>query len=523
MVKASTGEPIKKAGVYLQKIDDPRSGYSAHTDAAGHFAVEKIDSGRYNLRIERTGFVSQSYSETSATSRGAVLTLTPGREMKDLIFRLVPWGVISGRIADENGDPIPGTSVEAMRHFVDEGKRTLQAVQTAETNDLGEFRLYGLSKGRYFVRAQIRGEWQSLAAASANDSATDETGYSPVYYPGTADEARAATIEVIAGQEVPAIDFTLIPVRSFRVTGHVFDAVLGQPAKDCFVVLLRRDPNESGFFFNDQAQTSCQKGSFEFSSVPPGSYYVSAMSSSAGKRRVARAAIEVENSNVTDVGMTFVQGTNITGRIRIEGHEAMDFSDVHLWLTDPEQYFNGGVGAVVKPDGTLTIENLAEGRYRIQTHSMPPGVPADFYLKDAQANGESILDKALTIVAGGNQVTLEITMSSAGARVDGTVTDENGLPSAGAIVALIPEEGRRKLFRLYKDSTTDQYGKFILRGIAPGKYKVFSWNDVENNAWEDADFLKPFEDQGKEITAEENGRITLQLKLTATDKAKQSQ
>lgn len=524
VVKASTGEPIKKAGVYLQKIDDPRSGYSAHTDATGHFAVEKIDSGRYNLRIERTGFVSQSYSETSATSRGAVLTLTPGREMKDMIFRLVPWGVISGRIADENGDPIPGTSVEAMRHVVDEGKRTLQAVQAAETNDLGEFRLYGLAKGRYFVRAQIRGEWQrSPAAASANDAATDETGYSPVYYPGTPDEARAATIEVIAGQEVPAIDFTLIPVRSFRVTGHVFDAVLGQPAKDCFVVLLRRDPNTSGFFFNDQAQASCHKGSFEFSSVPPGSYYVSAMSSSAGKRRVARAAVEVENSNVTDVGMTFVQGTNITGRILIEGHEAMDFSDVHLWLTDPEQYFNGGVGPVVRPDGTLTIENLAEGRYRIQTHSMPPGVPADFYLKDAQANGDSILDKALMIVAGGNQVSLEITMSSAGARVDGTVTDENDLPAAGATVALVPEEARRKLFRLYKDSTTDQYGKFILRGIAPGKYKVFSWKEVENNAWEDTDFLKPFEDQGKEIAAEENGRITLQLKLIATDKAKQSQ
>ena len=62
-----------------------------------------------------------------------------------------------------------------------------------------------------------------------------------------------------------------------------------------------------------------------------------------------------------------------------------------------------------------------------------------------------------------------------------------------------------------------------MRGIAPGKYKVFSWKEVENNAWEDTDFLKPFEDQGKEIAAEENGRITLQLKLIATDKAKQSQ
>jgi hypothetical protein len=39
---------------------------------------------------------------------------------------------------------------------------------------------------------------------------------------------------------------------------------------------------------------------------------------------------------------------------------------------------------------------------------------------------------------------------------------------------------------------------------------------VENDAWQDPDFLKPFEDQGKEITAEENGRIAIQLKLAVT-------
>jgi hypothetical protein len=247
------------------------------------------------------------------------------------------------------------------------------------------------------------------------------------------------------------------------------------------------------------------------------------MTFGSGKQRSARASVEVDNSNITDVAVTFVRGTDLTGRILIEGHEAVDFSEIYVWLHDPEQYFNGGAHAVPKSDGTLTLENVPEGNYETDVGGPPSTYSADFYTKDVRVNGESVLNKGLTIAAGSTRGSLEIVLSSEGTRVDGTVTDENDLPAAGAVVALIPEEALRKQFRLYKNTTTDQYGKFILRGIAPGKYKLFSWKDVEDNAWQDPDFLKPFEDQGAEITAEENGRISIQLKLIATDKVKQNQ
>ena len=150
-----------------------------------------------------------------------------------------------------------------------------------------------------------------------------------------------------------------------------------------------------------------------------------------------------------------------------------------------------------------------------------PGYSPDFYLKSARANGDDILARGLTIGAGSVRGPLEIVLSSAGARIEGTVTDENDLPSAGALVALVPAEERRQQFRLYDDTTTDQYGKFIIRGVAPGTYKLFSWKEVENNAWQDPDFLAPFESKGTKITAEENGRITIQLKLIPTDKLQQ--
>ncbi|MFY9530863.1 MAG: carboxypeptidase-like regulatory domain-containing protein [Candidatus Acidiferrales bacterium] len=522
VVKSGTKEPLKKAHVYLQKEDDQNSGYSAITDAAGHFVIQKIESGRYELRVERTGYVLESNGQHSPNSQAAILALDPGRKIQDLLFRMAPWAIISGRVTDEDGEPVPNVEVQAMRTSVRQGKRTLASAGGVNTNDLGEFRIYGLAKGHYFIRAQIGGRWKaSLSYSNSGDTGSGpETGYAPIFYPGTPDEARAAAIDVMPGQEVPSVDLTLIPIRTFRIRGHVLDAVLGQPAKDCGVALMRHDPNPFGYSFGAQKETSCTKGAFELSDVVPGSYYLIAMSMSAKKTYTARVAVEVVNTNVDDLTLTFVPGIDLTGRILVEGHEPMDVSELQVVLYDPEQYFSGAGSEDVKADGTFIAQNVAEGNYQVHVAGERGDFPPDFYFKSARANGEEVLEKGLTIGQGGSRGPLVIVLSSAGARVEGSVTDENDSLSVGAVVALVPEGERRKQFRFYKDTTTDQYGKFILRGIAPGEYKLFSWKGVEDNAWEDPDFLKPFESKGVVVTAGENGHIAIQLRLIPT--AKQS-
>lgn len=122
--------------------------------------------------------------------------------------------------------------------------------------------------------------------------------------------------------------------------------------------------------------------------------------------------------------------------------------------------------------------------------------------------------------AGGDRGPLEIVLDTGGTRIDGSVTDENGLPFAGAVVALVPDVDRRTQFRLYMDATADQHGQFVLRGIAPGAYKLFSWKEVEDHGWEEPEFLASFESQGTRVIAEENGHIAIRLKLIPTQKPK---
>src|SRR5207248_8888823 len=71
-------------------------------------------------------------------------------------FRLIPWGVIAGRVLDEEGEPLPWAQVSALREVYSNGKRRLSPEALVPTNDLGEFRLFGLKPGRYFVSARYK-------------------------------------------------------------------------------------------------------------------------------------------------------------------------------------------------------------------------------------------------------------------------------------------------------------------------------------------------------------------------------
>jgi len=154
----------------------------------------------------------------------------------------------------------------------------------------------------------------------------------------------------------------------------------------------------------------------------------------------------------------------------------------------------------------FTLKDIGEGTY----HAEVAGESKDCYIKDVQYGASSALEDGFTVTRGA-PATLEITISSHGARVQGSVSDADGLPAAGVWVVLVPDAKSRTQYRLYKTQTTDQYGRFDLRGISPGEYKVFSWEEVELGAWEDPEFLKQFEEKGGEIALQEGNQKTLNL------------
>ncbi|MBV8514620.1 MAG: carboxypeptidase regulatory-like domain-containing protein [Acidobacteria bacterium] len=109
-------------------------------------------------------------------------------------------------------------------------------------------------------------------------------------------------------------------------------------------------------------------------------------------------------------------------------------------------------------------------------------------------------------------------MSAQGAQVEGTATDENGLPAVGVWVVLVPDAKHRDRHDLYRTERTDQHGAFKISQIAPGDYALYSWDEVEDGAWEDPDFMRPFEEkkQGEKVTVEDRDNKSYNITVTKT-------
>ncbi len=204
----------------------------------------------------------------------------------------------------------------------------------------------------------------------------------------------------------------------------------------------------------------------------------------------------------------------LKGRVRTEDNRRLNFSDLRVVLESRDDPEMGSASVSVKADGTFVVKNVTSEVYDVTL----AGAPEDFYLKAARLDSDNVLEAGLSLALGREPGTLELLLSSAGGQIDGIVTSEQqGFDSA--LVVLVPEPRHRGQARLYKTTTTDQYGHFTLRGIAPGDYKLFAWKDIEAGAYYDADFLRPYEERGETVRVVEAGRHGARLKLISVDGA----
>ena len=503
VIKMADSAPLRKAHLVLRSVEDPNRTVAAVTNAEGRFALKDIEPGPYRLKVTRVGFVADEYGRRKPDAPGAILTLHAGQDLKDLQFRLIPAGVISGKIYDDDGEPLPGVEVGAVRQVYSEGKRTRSAATSVSTNDLGEYRLFGLSPGRYFV-SSVYARWSREGSEDDPNDAQNE-GYAKLYYPGTPDPAKGGPITIKGGEEASSIDILMRKVPVHQVRGNVYNQVTHKPGVGVMVIMI---PKSAGNEWDFGVPTTVQKtdGSFVIPEVLPGSYTLASFWFDDGVSYVNRQAVDVGNADVEGIAMSVVPGTNISGRIVWEGQPAVDKDELKITPKPVDVPFGVRGQARVARDNSFTFKGLGEGTYRAEVM----GMSKDCYIKDMYYGDSSVIKEGFT-VARGEAGTLEIVISSRGARVQGTVMDSDSLPLAGVSVVLVPELSQRENYQKYKTESTDQYGNFDLRGIAPGDYKLFSWVEVEQDGWQDPEFLKQFEDRGQRITLQDGDHSSVKV------------
>ena len=515
---AVTGEPVRRALVSLRRIDlspgtvNIQVSQTVATDAAGQFVMAGIAPGKYRLAAERNGFIATQYGSRGPGKAGALLALEAGRKSSDLAIRLTPHGVITGRVLDEEGEPATGANVQVSRRQYSQGRKQMSRMAGASTNDLGEYRVFGLEPGRYFVSAEIRPN-PTLPQA--------EDDYVTTYYPRATDTAAAELLEVAAGAQLRNIDITLARLHTVTVRGRVVNEAgppasgqKGQPA-NLNVVLQARNADVLSSGFARGARVTPQ-GTFELRGVTPGSYFVIGQLNTQGKHFAARTAIQVGAANIEGILLTIRGGAPVSGRVRVEGETAQRPANLHVMLRPAEigVQFVPIPNQPVKADGNFQMDDVGADRYIVSVNGLPEG----FYVKSVRSANLDVLADGLDASAG-SVAPLDIVLSPNAGQVAGSVLDpETRKAAAMMMVVLVPQEKqRRDREAFYQTSTTDFSGQFTFQGVTPGEYRVYAWEDAEYGAWMDPDFMKPLESRGEAVSVPEGGRQAIQVNLIPAD------
>ena len=514
VVKAGTGQPLKEAWVTLGSVESRQAPHVTSTDSSGRFVLKEIEPGHYRLRVERSGYVRQKYSQRGANRAGTILTLEPGQSVRDIVLRLVPTGAITGRVYDEDGDPIAGARVQALRYGYERGRREFMQAAEAVSNDLGEYRLYGLAPGHYYINGTYTPTIAKLGVAGATPAghtggSSPKGGYARTYYPGTSQPSGAAPIELRAGEEVGRIDLALLRTHAVRVSGRVFNAINGRPSRGARLWLVPRNSGVSESVFRNQTIVENAQGAFAIRRVTPGSYVLSASWLEGGEVYRTRQTLDVEDSDIDDLDLALLPGVELRGRVRAEGNPQIKFTDLRVLLQPRDDAEIGIASATVKSDGTFVLKNVASDVYDLTL----VGIPEGFYLATAREGTDDVLESGLSVSRERPLGSLELVLNPAGGLVDGIVVDKLEQPFGGALVVLVPEASRRGQAHYYKTTTTDQHGRFTLRDIVPGEYRLFAWEDIETGAYQDSEFLQYYEKRGELVRVAQASQHNVQLKL----------
>lgn len=464
VVAADTTRPVARASVEMRRAEcnsttSPETVVATSGDD-GKFSFKNLHAGNWCIGASHPSgvYTPTEYAQRGNLGRGLALTIADNQQVTGIRLAMPRTGSISGRVLDSDGEPMGHARVQALEAFYQEGQRRLYILNVVQANDLGEFSLFWLPPGQYYVSAVAEnplrqqlmysvsppgnGGHRSDAISPVVNRKILESGevvedvYAPVYYGGGADPRRAQPIDVRAGSTtVIDLSFAGARIPSFHIRGRAINGVTGQPATGAQLRLTPRDWTSTAVVPYASADNN---GDFDIAGVTPGSYvlYVNGTTRdpsapanpanlSAATLQLAiaqglnlntggampigiRIPLEMGNSHIEDMKVTLTPGYAITGEFLFEGTLANDItpqlrSSLRVTVSrDPEitGAQAGGAAATIpanSPDNTFRLQNLSSGDYR--TYVLPLFTP---FLRAAPAISEALKNAYVKSIRLGN-------------------------------------------------------------------------------------------------------------------------
>lgn len=510
---AADNAPVGRARVIAISDALPEARVTiSHGD--GTYAITDLPAGSYTLSVTRTGYAPQTYGQARAIA-GTPIVLSNAQQMANVDLAIVPSGSIVGRILDEDGTPFAGAVVEALVTRFESGTDRLVSMATSQTDDRGEFRLFGLAPGQYFVSA----------ADPAFRSVSTPKGvqrYSPTYYPGEAFADQARPITITAKGDPPRVEFRLKIVPPARLSGQLvsYDA---KPLLNGAIIMNSVDGD--GLPAIPAVDPSIlPDGHFSFGHVVPGRYQIRArgQTEASASALFAVSSIEVNGSDVDGVRMTLRPGAMLDGTLTVERKHGtrppvLQTIRVRAPFVDGNS-FGDALTGTVRPGGAFALRGVMSGAHQLVVDGLQP----PWVLKSIVRHGTDITDLQIDLAEKEEVRDVRITITDAGSEVSGIVRNAQEAPVAQVAVLVFPRaplywmRTNRRMRIVY----TDLGGRFTLSGLPAGEYLAVASAAVDAADLGRRQRLKALADVGTPFRLEtDDARTTVTLPIVAGSSA----
>ena len=536
---ADTGRPVRRARIMIDAAELP-GGRATLTDDQGLFEIPGLPAGRYSVNVSKSGFVTLSYGQRRPQQPGTPIQLAAGQQLASIDFKLPRGGVIAGHVVDDAGEPLAGANVAVMRYAYAQGARQLVPVGSANTDDQGAYRVWGLNPGSYYVTSTTRHLEGIVGAIMANappeatamieqsaaqfggqaggpfggrgggpggrggvaamgfgptagptpgGDAAHQVAYTPTYYPGVAQSSEAQAVTLGLSAEVSDINFGILLVRTGRVSGRAATAD-GAPVTFGNVGLVSESGRGPGMNLWGRIAGD---GSFTIPMVPPGRYTLRARTGGQEAPQFAQQSITVGDGDALSLAIVLAPGATISGSVTFQTTTSVTVPDPsQIRLVAPTTDFAApGPSAVARMErnGTFTMSGVMAGSHWLRPQSTVRG----WTLKSVTVEGRDVTDTPFDVRSGQALADVSVVFTDRVSEVNGTLTDDHQTPVTGYTILAFPTDKTlwRPQARQIMTSRPDQNGTFQLRGLPPGDYYVVPADPEEQGEWFEPSFLEP--------------------------------
>jgi len=509
VVAADTGQPLRKAQVRITQADVPagpnvqRDSRLTTTDPRGLFEFRELRAGRYTLLAAKGSYVSMQYGQTRPNEPGKPIEILDGQTIERVGFNLPPGGVITGRILDEYGEPLSDVTVTPQRYQYVQGQRRLvPAGRVGQTDDLGDFRIFGVPPGQYYLQATYRN--------FAFGTSEDRVGYAPVYFPGTTEMNMAQRLTIGVGTQVSNVVMTMRPVKTARVSGTVVDSH-GRPMMGMLLFM-----QASGFMVVNMAAPIRPDGTFSMSGLAPGEYILRAQQNGRPptETEVAFTRITIGTEDVDGLQLAASPPSVARGRVIVDPAAAASLPSRLMISATPVQLmfiFGPMMPATVADDMSFELRSTP-GRYRATLAPTGPG----WAVRSVRLNGTDVTDAGFEIKAGEELTGLEVEITNRLTTITGVVTNARGeaLKDYTTIV-FAQEPARWPIAGRYQSlGRPDQDGRYKVTGLAPGEYYIIALERVDTGDVNDPEFLERIKTKASTLTINEGETKQIDLRIS---------